>query len=124
MKFTRFQRLSGDGRFSYLGGEIPLPDGLALRAVSLGRRAIDAVPGLMGYVGVDLVLGDATDGSGDFAIEINPRLTTSYVGLRSLADFNLAEAMLRIADNEPPPPMAWKPGRVRFTPDGTVSRIP
>ena len=63
------------------------------------------MPGLLGYVGVDLVLGDAADGSRDYAIEINPRLTTSYVGLRALADFNIAEAMLRAANGprlEPP----------------------
>ena len=43
------------------------------------------------------MLGDAADGSRDYAIEINPRLTTSYVGLRALAEFNIAEAMLRAA---------------------------
>jgi hypothetical protein len=44
---------------------------------------------------VDLVLGDAADGSRDFAIEINPRLTTSYLGLRALARGSLAAALLR-----------------------------
>lgn len=116
-----FQHLS-DGRFHYLGGELPIPPQLADRAVKLGERATGCVPGLKGYVGVDLVLGDAADGSQDYAIEINPRLTTSYVGLRALADFNLAEAMLRVAEGEPPLELRWKPGRVRFTPDGAASR--
>src|SRR6185295_10816789 len=75
------QLLSDDGRYKYLGGELPIAPHLAQRAVTLGRRAVDCVPGLLGYIGVDLVLGDAGDGSRDFAIEINPRLTTSYVGL-------------------------------------------
>lgn len=116
------QHLSDDGRFHYLGGELPIPPELADRAVKLGLRAIACVPGLKGYVGVDLVLGDAADGSQDYAIEINPRLTTSYVGLRALADFNPAEAMLRVAEGEPAPELRWKPGRVRFTPDGAVTR--
>ena len=115
-----FQLLSSDGRFRYEGGELPILPDLAARAESLGRRAIDCVPGLSGYVGVDLILGDAADRSRDFAIEINPRLTTSYVGLRRLADFNLAEAMLRGLDGEP----RWKPGRVRFRPDGTFDYDP
>lgn len=115
-----FQHLSDDGRFAYLGGELPIPPDLADRAVALGRQAIDSVPGLLGYVGVDLILGDAADGSADVAIEINPRLTTSYVGLRALTDENLAGAMLRVASCEPVGDIAWKPGPVRFSPDGTV----
>lgn len=118
-----FQRLSGDGRFTYLGGELPIPPALAARAVALGRRAIDCVPGLRGYVGVDLILGDAADGSRDFAIEINPRLTTSYVGLRALAETNLAGAMLAVCRGEPAE-VRWKPGRVGFSPDGTVDYDP
>lgn len=115
-----FQLLSTDGRFKYEGGELPIPPELAERAVRLAARAVACVPGLVGYVGVDLVLGDAADGSQDYAIEINPRLTTSYIGLRALAEFNLAEAMLRAAVGEAVGPR-WKPGRVRFGPDGRVA---
>ena len=118
-----FQSLSTDGRFKYLGGELPIPADRAERAVRLATRAIACVPGLKGYVGVDLVLGDAADGSQDFAIEINPRLTTSYVGLRALAEFNIAEAMLRIARGAVPPEMRWKAVRVRFEPDGMVAPV-
>lgn len=112
-----FQRLSDDGRFRYLGGELPIPPDLAERAVVLGRRAVECVPGLRGYVGVDLVLGDSADGSQDYAIEINPRLTTSYVGLRALAETNLAGAMLDVCAARPVE-VKWKPGRVTFTPEG------
>ncbi len=117
------QLLSSDVRFRYEGGELPIPPGLAERAVALGRRAVGCVPGLLGYVGVDLVLGDAADGSGDYAIEINPRLTTSYVGLRRLANFNLADALLRVVNGEPVE-TRWRTGRVRFRPDGAVSVDP
>jgi predicted ATP-grasp superfamily ATP-dependent carboligase len=113
------QQLSDDGRFHYLGGAVPLPGDLGARAVRLARRAVAAVPGLRGYVGVDLVLGDAADGSGDFAIEINPRLTTSYLGLRMLTRDNLAEALLRGCRGEPAGPLRWEPGHVRFSTDGS-----
>jgi predicted ATP-grasp superfamily ATP-dependent carboligase len=117
------QSLSDDGQLRYLGGEVPLPDDLAARAVKLGQRAVDCIRGLVGFVGVDLVLGEAANGSGDHAIEINPRLTTSYVGLRALAESNLAEAMLLAAKGELKEPPKWKTGRVRFAPDGSVSAV-
>jgi predicted ATP-grasp superfamily ATP-dependent carboligase len=94
------QRLSADGRFRYEGGEVPLPDPPAERAVRLAGRAVECVPGLFGYVGVDLVLGEAADGSADWVIEINPRLTTSYLGLRQLAKRPLTEALLGVASGE------------------------
>jgi predicted ATP-grasp superfamily ATP-dependent carboligase len=72
---------------------------------------------------VDVVLGDDADGSRDFAIEINPRLTTSYVGLRAAAQTNLASAMLKVAQGEPFEPFVWNSERVAWSPDGTVRRI-
>ncbi|HEY1858876.1 MAG TPA: ATP-grasp domain-containing protein [Gemmataceae bacterium] len=112
------QHLSDDRRFRYFGGSLPLPSPLAERAVLLGRRALEHITGLRGYVGVDLVLGEALDGSDDVVIEINPRLTTSYVGLRALAESNLAEAMLRVVDDCSFPALRWRDGSVVFHPDG------
>jgi hypothetical protein len=95
------QRLSSDGRFTYLGGRVRLPAQLDGRARNLALATMKAMPPTIGYVGIDLVLGDATDGSGDRIIEINPRLTTSYIGLRMLAESNLAAAMLAVAEGKP-----------------------
>jgi hypothetical protein len=91
------QRLTGDGRFQYLGGSLPLPKQFGERAAGLARSAIRALPPAVGYVGVDLVLGDDSQGRDDVVIEVNPRLTTSYVGLRASARTNLAAAMIEFA---------------------------
>lgn len=117
------QLLSTDGRFHYLGGSVPLPAPLAERAQRLACRAVKTVPGMRGYVGVDLVLGDADDGGEDVVIEINPRLTTSYIGLSFLAAGNLMRAMLSVAKGEAVS-LAWRPQVVKFQPDGSVSILP
>jgi predicted ATP-grasp superfamily ATP-dependent carboligase len=92
-----WQDLSDDDRFHYRGGSIPIPPDLAARAERVARRAVAAVPGLGGSVSVDVVLGDAED----VVIEINSRLTTSYVGLRALAADNLMGLLLRLTRGEP-----------------------
>jgi hypothetical protein len=115
------QFISDDGRLRYLGGEIPLPPPWAERTRSLAARAVSSVPGLRGYVGVDLVLGSAEDGSADLVLEINPRLTTSYIGLRALARCNLAEAMLQMAQGVTIAAPAWRQATVRFTADGRIT---
>ena len=75
---------------NYVGADYPLDPGLAVRAVDLARQAIAALPPTTGYVGMDIVLGEKED----WLIEINPRLTTSYVTLRQQAGFSLADSLL------------------------------
>lgn len=102
----------------YAGGSLPLPAELTARAERIAREAVAAVPGLAGYVGVDVVLGD--DGR-DWAIEINPRLTTSYVGLRQLCCGNLMAALVNVMSGEVPE-LSWNDERVSFTCDGRITR--
>jgi tyramine---L-glutamate ligase len=113
------QRLSDDGEYRYLGGALPLESALAGRATELAARAVATLPSPLGYLGVDLVLGDATDGREDVVIEINPRLTTSYVGLRALARDNLATAMLAAAAGEAPR-LSFARRQLEFDADGTI----
>ena len=129
------QRLTGDGQFQYLGGALPLRPELAGRAVELALRAVRSLPEPQGYVGVDLVLADAGtllkgdspicgshksgQSPGDFVIEINPRITTSYVGLRAACRGNLAEAMIRIAAGEPAE-LSFRDEPLQFDADGTL----
>jgi predicted ATP-grasp superfamily ATP-dependent carboligase len=115
------QRLSEDGHFHYQGGTIPLPPHLTKRASRLAWQAVKVVPGLRGYVGVDLVLGPCSDGKDDQIIEINPRLTTSYLGLRALARNNLALVLVRLLEADEVQPLTWRTGSVDFTPEGNVT---
>lgn len=108
--------------FHYTGGVVPGLAGAAAATVTrLARQAVEAVPGLRGFVGVDVILGEEPGSSA--VIEINPRLTTSYVGLRALAETNLAEVMLRVVAGESDVEVRWRPASVRFRPDGTVADV-
>ncbi len=51
--------------------------------------------GLWGYIGVDLIVTE----TGPVVVEINPRLTTSYVGLRESLALNPAELIVSIWQN-------------------------
>jgi hypothetical protein len=115
------QRLSDDGQFRYLGGSCPLEPALAQRATSLAVRAIQSLPIPFGYLGVDLVLGADPNGQDDVVIEINPRLTTSYVGLRAVATGNLAAAMLAVANGQRPD-LAYNDHTIEFDSGGIVGR--
>jgi predicted ATP-grasp superfamily ATP-dependent carboligase len=106
----------------YLGGSVPLQPDLAHRATAIARRAIASLPEPLGYVGIDLVLGNEPNGRNDVVIEVNPRLTTSYVGLRALANDNLAAAMLAVAAGETPR-LSFKAQQLEFDADGTVRKV-
>jgi predicted ATP-grasp superfamily ATP-dependent carboligase len=94
----------------YRGGVASISHSRRAEALDLARRAVALVPGLLGYVGVDLVLGD----DGCSLIEINPRLTTSYVGLRRVTDFNMAEAIWRACREGGLPAAAATTGQATF----------
>jgi predicted ATP-grasp superfamily ATP-dependent carboligase len=62
----------------------------------LAAAVAAAIPDLWGYVGIDLVDGD----SGPLVLEVNPRLTTSYVGLRQAIGVNPAALVLRLLQDD------------------------
>jgi tyramine---L-glutamate ligase len=68
-----------EGRFEYCGGSLPAPCRDALPQLT---PAVDAVAGLRGFVGVDFIW-NARERRATI-LEINPRPTTSYVGLSRL----------------------------------------
>ena len=56
----------------------------------LAQGIARAIPGLFGYVGVDFI----ATADGPLVLEVNPRLTTSYVGVRRATGLNVAAAVL------------------------------
>lgn len=114
------QRLSKE--FAYLGGSIPadIPPVTEIAIRELVLSTCETIPGLSGYIGFDLMLPEA-DPSRPLIVEINPRLTTSYVGYRRLTANNLVERWLRGAGMMPNPDLTmpgWLPIHVEFDSSG------
>jgi predicted ATP-grasp superfamily ATP-dependent carboligase len=103
-------------RFSYRGGTTPFDHPLAARAGDEAVRACEAIPGLRGYIGVDLVLTQ----SEAVVIEVNPRLTTAYLGVRSVLRENVAAMALAACGGTLPEP-ARSRRAVRFTTSGRTA---
>lgn len=57
------------------------------QAATLSRTLIQAIPGLHGFVGVDVILASQQA----VVIEINPRLTKAYAGLSVAKNSNMAD---------------------------------
>jgi predicted ATP-grasp superfamily ATP-dependent carboligase len=110
------QRLSDDGRFHYHGGEISAVQRAATGVEALIASVCRSIAGLAGYVGFDLIL--PVHSKHVLIVEANPRLTTSYLGYRALANENLAARILQ--PGRAARSIAWAPGTVEFNADGPV----
>ncbi|MCU0629918.1 MAG: ATP-grasp domain-containing protein, partial [Methanoregulaceae archaeon] len=84
-----------DGSFHYRGGETPVshPDGQEIR-----DTAINAVKvlGCQGYAGVDVVVADRV-----YVVDVNPRITTSIVGIAACMDEEIADILVRASKGIP-----------------------
>jgi len=152
------QRLSADGRFTYLGGTLPVQQSFEpqtpgfhqsdfgseisnlrsqisdLKTESRDAHAVSdfgsritnfitsvsrAIPGLRGYIGFDLILPDGSPET-PLIVDINPRLTTSYLGYRALSNVNLAERILW--PDLKRPPIDWDDAQINFDAGGAITR--
>ncbi|TXT20682.1 MAG: ATP-grasp fold domain protein [Planctomycetota bacterium] len=106
------QHFGEDGHFKYRGGRIPadISPESAAAVQQLAEQACLAMPGLTGYVGCDIVLPDVSHDK-PVLIEINPRLTSSYLGYRQLTNDNIPARLL----DANIPPLRWKSEAVTFT---------
>lgn len=87
--------LVGD-RLRYEGVEtgVSWPERAAF--VDLAVAVQKAMPGLWGYVGLDLIVSE----DGPVLVDVNPRLTGSYIGLRDYLGTNPAARVLELLRSE------------------------
>ena len=115
------QTLNPDGRFAYLGGVAPARSVDATVIQDVAVAACRQVPGLRGYVGVDLIIPDSHPAI-PLVVEINPRITTSYLGYSHLCEQNLIATMLQTDSNAES--LTWKAEQCEYLVTGEVRRLP
>lgn len=97
------QRFSTGLDPGYIGGDLVADSEVRQRATRLATRALECLwdhdPRAVhaGWVGVDMILGDRPDGHDDRVLEVNPRVTTSFVGLSAAAPASLIRSIVDVA---------------------------
>jgi predicted ATP-grasp superfamily ATP-dependent carboligase len=105
-----------DGSFHYLGGETPVHPPREAEITGTARKVVEVL-GCQGYCGVDMVVADNV-----YVLDVNPRITTSLVGIAACMDEEIADLLIAASKGEGPAGVDLH-GRVRFDTNGTVTRI-
>lgn len=103
-----------DGQFRYLGGETPAVHPRAAEIVDTAKRAATLL-GCQGYAGIDLVVGERI-----WVVDVNPRMTSSIVGITAVMDEEIADILVRASYGDVPAKVHLK-GHARFDKDGAVT---
>jgi hypothetical protein len=106
--------LRPDGSFHYLGGETPVHPAREQEIISSALQAAEVL-GCQGYCGVDVVVADQV-----YVVDVNPRVTTSLVGIAACIDEEIAELLVAASKGEGLQEVHLH-GRVRFDTCGKVT---
>jgi predicted ATP-grasp superfamily ATP-dependent carboligase len=105
-----------DGTFRYLGGETPVDHAWKCEIVATAAKAI-TVLGCQGYVGVDVVVADRV-----YIVDVNPRITTSIVGIAACMEEEIAGLLVEASHGRGPEAVHLR-GAVRFDTRGNVETL-
>ncbi len=112
------QHIHMDGGVAYDGNDVNVEHPAGEEIVAAARRAGQML-GCRGLFGVDIVYGRACDGAEiapnrPYVVDVNPRPTTSVVGVARVIDRNLADLVLLARFGELPDRVGYR-GRCSFT---------
>lgn len=108
--------VGSDGTFRYLGGETPVHPDRENEIIDTAVKAA-TVLGCQGYCGVDVVVADKI-----YVVDVNPRITTSIVGIASCMQEDIAEILVSASKGNGPDAVHFS-GRARFDCNGKVTRL-
>jgi predicted ATP-grasp superfamily ATP-dependent carboligase len=102
------QHIHMDGKFEYDGNDVNVDHPAREEIFAVARKAGHML-GCRGLFGVDVVFADRP-----YVVDVNPRPTTSVVGVARVLDRNLAELVLLARFGELPDRVGYR-GRCSFT---------
>ena len=105
-----------DGLFHYLGGETPADHPRKEELIDVAVKVV-TVLGCQGYTGVDLVVADRI-----YVVDVNPRPTTSLVGIAACMQEEIADILVRASHGEAPDEVHLT-GHVIFDKNGRISTV-
>ena len=109
----QFIEVGDNGAFRYCGGETPVHPECEQEILDIAIKTI-AVLGCQGYCGVDVVVADKV-----YVVDVNPRITTSIVGIATCMKEEIARILVDASFGKPIAPVHLT-GSVRFDTHGKV----
>jgi tyramine---L-glutamate ligase len=107
-------------KINYMGGKVPYQHRLSNIAMETAKDAVESIDGLKGYVGVDMILDHTAEEV--HLVEINSRITTPYIALRKIINFNLGEAIINSVHGKVPSEVVLY-GSSKFYKEGKTLRV-
>lgn len=108
--------MDGDGTLRYEGGETPYHHPREEEIIDAARRAVTLL-GVQGYAGIDLVVGDRIT-----VVDVNPRITTSLVGIAACMEEEIARLLVDLSHGGGPDRVHLS-GVVRYDTHGEVRPV-
>jgi hypothetical protein len=108
--------MSPEGAFHYLGGETPVHPPREKDIITTAKKAVEVL-GCQGYCGVDMVVADQI-----YVVDVNPRITTSLVGIAACMDEEIANLLVAASKGEGPTGVHFH-GRVVYDTNGKVTPV-
>jgi predicted ATP-grasp superfamily ATP-dependent carboligase len=105
-----------DGSVHYLGGETPVHPARETEITKVARKVTEIL-GCQGYCGIDVVVADKV-----YVVDVNPRITTSLVGIAACMKEEIAEILVAASKGGGPDEVHLT-GSVRFDTHGKVTRL-
>lgn len=116
LSVNRQEIVLGDhGIFRYLGGESPVHPEREKEIIDTATKAA-TVLGCQGYCGIDVVVADKI-----YIVDVNPRITTSIVGIAACMQEEIAEILVAASKGNGPATVHFS-GSALFDSHGKVSR--
>tara|TARA_B100001250_G_scaffold69638_1_gene55924 strand:+ start:867 stop:1826 length:960 start_codon:yes stop_codon:yes gene_type:complete len=83
-------RINQNGQMYLSGIMVNIKDDRYIKIINIISKIKNILPGLRGFVGIDLLINDKEI----FIIEINPRLTTSFIGVYDTLGINIIDLII------------------------------